>query len=256
MSSQFDALAEAYESTATDLPFRRHVEMYTILEVLGRLNGLAAIDFGCGSGLYARLLRSLGAANVVGVDTSEGMINYATRREEQEQLGVSYLLRDATQLTNDPDSDIDGTFDLATAIYVLPYAATEEALVGFCRNARRALRPAGGRFVAACLNPDFSTEPSWYQRYGFNMSMQEEKSEGAPVQLKSKIQGQDLILNAYHWSRAVHERSLRSVGFETINWIKPRVSDEGRRLHGDAYWQNYLSCPQALILDARTGPTI
>lgn len=239
---------EFYESS-TNFPFRKYIEMHTVLDVIGPLNGLAAVDFGCGSGLYTRILHGLGAYKVVGIDNSEGMISYATQRERKEQLGISYMLRDFSQPINE---NINDAFDLALAVYVLPYAATKEALVGKCTNIRRTLRPLNGRFVAVCLNPDFSTEPGWYQHYGFDMSVQEDRAEGAFVQLKSQSDGLEIVLDAYRWSRTTHEYALHSAGFEEVRWIIPRLSDEGLRLHGNAYWRNYLSCPQALILDART----
>ncbi|UQA92326.1 hypothetical protein [Streptomyces halobius] len=61
-------------------------------------------------------------------------------------------------------------------------------------------------------------------------------------------------VDARRWSARVHERALRTAGFTTVDWIRPEVSEAGRRWFGDDHWTNYLSCPHALIIDAIAGP--
>jgi 2-polyprenyl-3-methyl-5-hydroxy-6-metoxy-1,4-benzoquinol methylase len=64
--SQFDELAMLYEDMAL-LPWRRDLEIPTVLGLLGDLSGHSVLDLGCGSGLYCRELAQHGARRVVGL---------------------------------------------------------------------------------------------------------------------------------------------------------------------------------------------
>ena len=47
--------------------------------LLGDLSGKTVLDFGCGAGRTAKLLLSMGAEKVVGVDHNQSMINQANK---------------------------------------------------------------------------------------------------------------------------------------------------------------------------------
>ncbi|MFB7049578.1 class I SAM-dependent methyltransferase [Streptomyces microflavus] len=254
MESQFDTVVSAYEHSMEEMPFREHVEAWSFLNAVGDITGRDVLDLGCGSGLYARRLRREGAARVVGMDESTAMVEHARRREEREGLGVEYLAADAADPAAGDPPNVAGSFDVVTAVYVLPYASSQEALQGFCATARRALRATGGRFVAAVLNPEFSTDPQWYRGYGMFLSSQQSPAEGTPGHLRAWVGPEVLDLDFFRWSTAAHEEAFRAAGFDRISWIRPTVSEEGRARYGDAFWANYLDCPHALIIDAHAGP--
>lgn len=252
MDSAFDDLAPAYERTAQHMPFREHVEAHSLLAVIGDITGRAVLDLGCGSGLYTRRTKQLGAARAVGIDSSRGMLDHARRLEQQAPLGVTYLHRDAAH--QGPDPMTDHAFDLVIAIHLTPYATTHDELTGICRTARRALRTNGGRFVAACLNPDFNTTPGWYHPYGFDLTCTS-TAEGAPVTLHGHLPGQEFRLTGYHWSTHAHETALAAAGFDHTTWHRPTVSPQGARLHGAPYWKPYLDFPHTLITESTVQPT-
>ncbi|MEE1789645.1 class I SAM-dependent methyltransferase [Streptomyces sp. BE308] len=254
MDSQFDTAVAAYESSMEVMPFREHVEAYSFLNAVGDICGRDVLDLGCGSGLYARQLRRAGAARAVGMDESAPMVEHAQRREEHEGLGVEYVAANAADPTAGDLPGITGSFDVVTAVYVLPYASSPETLEGFCATARRALRATGGRFVAAVLNPEFSTDPEWYRGYGMLLTSQQSPAEGTPGHLRAWVGPEVLDLDFFRWSAAAHERALEAAGFDRVSWIRPTVSEEGRARYGEAFWANYLDCPHALIIDAQAGP--
>lgn len=136
-------------------------------------------------------------------------------------LGVTYLHRDVAH--QGPDPMTDHAFDLVIAIHLTPYATTHDELTGICRTARRALRTNGGRFVAACLNPDFNTTPGWYHPYGFDLTCTS-TAEGAPVTLHGHLPGQEFRLTGYYWSTHAHETALAAAGFDHTTWHRPTVS--------------------------------
>ncbi|MCS0636459.1 class I SAM-dependent methyltransferase [Streptomyces sp. LP05-1] len=250
MESQFDAAVAAYEASMAEMPFREHIEAHSFLRTVGEVGGLSVLDLGCGSGTYVRRLRSLGAARVAGVDESGEMIAHARRREEREGLGVSYAVGNAAGEL----PELDGQFDVVTAVYVLPYAPTRDALAGMCATARRALRPEGGRFVAATLNPDFAEDPGWYRPYGMRLTAPTPRGEGGTGHLTAWIGREVLDVDFFIWSVAAHEQALRRAGFTHVSWTRPEVSEEGTGLHGAEFWRAYLACPHALVLDAVAGP--
>ena len=77
--AEYDSIAREYRESK-GLAFREHVERYTLFELLGDVRGKTVLDLACGDGFYTRLLRQAGAAEVTGVDVSEGMIELAEDR--------------------------------------------------------------------------------------------------------------------------------------------------------------------------------
>jgi len=74
--------ADAYVQWAPVYPPHAHnrlmeLEQEAVLALLPDVRGLVALDLGCGSGRYARLLAELGAARVIGVDQSAAMLGRA-----------------------------------------------------------------------------------------------------------------------------------------------------------------------------------
>ncbi|MFT7836592.1 methyltransferase domain-containing protein [Saccharothrix sp. BKS2] len=241
MSSQFDPLARAYEESF-DLPWRRHLEAHTVLELLGDLPGRSVLDIGCGTGHYCRSIKRAGAARVVGYDISEGMLTHARAREETEGLGVEY--------TSAPPPR--GAFDLALGVYVLPYAEDYPSLVRLCSIAADALRD-GGRFVTLPLNPDYSHDADYYGRYGIRVYDDEVRADGSKITLQLAFGPHDQVITARHWTGATLERALTEAGFTDIEWPGYGVSPEGVREHGEEFWSAYLSLPHASVITCRKG---
>jgi len=248
--TDFDDLAEAYERMATALPLREHVEAYTLFALLGDLTGRAVLDLGCGSGLHTRRMRELGASPVAGVDSSDAMLGFARRRAAAEGLDITYLAREATDPPAAGDPGLDGRFDLVYSVYVLCYAPTRQALSGFCRTARGGLRPQGGRFVFATLNPDIAVEPGYYTRYGVDFTAGPATRDGEEAPAVMKVPGfAEFPLLPYRWSLRTYEEVLHEAGFTAVRWTHPRVSAEGVAAFGEDHWADYLKIPHAVYAE-------
>lgn len=104
------------------------------------------LDVACGEGHYTRILRKAGAAEVVGIDISDRMIELAREQEARQLLGIEYRVEDARIVAGQPD------FDLVVSAWLLAYARTRAELVQMCRGLASRLRP-GGRFVTVTTNP-------------------------------------------------------------------------------------------------------
>ena len=240
-ASQFDQLGEVYD-TFSDSPFRRHLEIPTVLAALGDVAGRTVLDLGCGSGVYTRQLRRLGAARAVGVDPMAGMIEHARSIEAAVPVGAEYV---AGQVP----SELDGTFDAVLAVYVLPYTADRDLLAEFCRTAARALRP-GGRLVTLPANPGLRRDRDYYERYGFRTYGDSAGTDPDPITLDLCYADLDETISAWVWSAAALEDALTAAGFTGVGWSGPAVTRRGVEALGEEFWQPYLECPHALTVQA------
>jgi ubiquinone/menaquinone biosynthesis C-methylase UbiE len=233
MAEYYDNIARQYKKSKT-LPFRLHIEWYSYKKLLGNVAGKSVLDLACGEGFYTRLIKNLGAANVVGVDISEKMIELARKREDKDQLGIQYKVCDVMNLGK------IGNFDLVVASYLLNYAQTRDQLLKMCYTIFVNLKP-GGRFVSINNNPEQPPESfDTCKKYGFTKSIVGPLIEGAVITYNFFRLGQEFNIENYYLSRQVHEWAFRQVGFKDIRWIKINVSSEGIQEFGQSYWQDFI----------------
>ena len=241
MDTDYDRIAEKYKQDKLK-PWRTHLERYTLLRLVGDVAGKAVIDLACGEGYYTRALRQQGAARVVGVDLSRGMIGLAEAEEARRPLGVEYCVGDVRAL------DVTEEFDLAFAAYLLNYAHTAEELTQMCRAVARALRP-GGRFVTANNNPtDPSADIAARQAY-FSRRVEGKWVEGAPIVIEFFLPEGSFEVRNYHLSVATMEAAFRAAGLREVRWHAPEVSPEGLREFGRGYWADFLAHPLVAFIE-------
>ncbi|WP_224371243.1 class I SAM-dependent methyltransferase [Hyalangium versicolor] len=241
MSAQHDQIG-AKVADWDVLPVRsKYIEGYTFFNALGSVNEKNVLDVACGDGLYTRQLKARGATSVTGVDISEEMIRNARQQEADQPLGIEYHVSDVA------DMPLLGSFDVVTAIYLLPYAHSPEHMLRMCRNIHAHLKP-GGSFVTYAFNPDFSAKGPNSTRYGITMvDFPESPRDGHEISavLHTEV---PLTIQFFLWSRATHEQVLRDAGFQSITWTRPECSPTGLAKYGQAFWQDYLDNPHAMAL--------
>jgi ubiquinone/menaquinone biosynthesis C-methylase UbiE len=135
--------AKAYDqhvSDPTDSIFHSYYEKPAIRAALPDLKGLSVISIGCGSGVDARWLADNGAAKVVGVDISSGLIDIA----KQKHPALEFQVMDMEKL-DFPDE----SFDLAYSSLAIHYVDDWTTAL---QEARRVLKP-GGLYVFSCGHP-------------------------------------------------------------------------------------------------------
>ena len=180
----------------------------------------------------------------MGLDLSSKMIELARGDEEESQLGVEYLVEDATAFM--PEEQ----FDIVTAAYLLNYAGTEEKLFAMCKMVARCLKP-GGRFVTVNNNP--SQAPDRFEatrKYGFTKSAQEELRPGTAItytifQDGGVQDGGSFQFDNYYLSRAAHERALEASGLREIEWVEPKLSPECDS--EPEYWNDFFVEPSDVL---------
>jgi len=233
MHTDYDQIAEEYKQSKLQ-PWRTHIERYTLLRLAGVLTGKSAIDLACGEGYYTRLLRQRGAARVVGVDLSRGMIELAQAQEKRAPLGVEYRVVDVKDL------EVNEPFDLAVAAYLLNYASTAEELTRMCQAIARALKP-GGRFVTVNNNPMDPPENFGIGRaYGFAKHLVGDLKEGAPIVWEFFLPDGAFEITNYQLSVATTEAAFRAAGLRDVRWHAAEVSPEGEAEFGREHWAAFL----------------
>jgi SAM-dependent methyltransferase len=232
MTTNYDTIARQYQRAKLQ-PWRTHVESFTLLELVGDLEGQRVLDVACGEGFYTRLLRARGAAQVIGIDLSPKMIELARAEEAARPLGIEYRVGDGR------DFALEDRRDLVVAAYLLNYARDVGELGAMCDGIARCLKPEG-RFVTVNGNPalDFSTAPS-YRPYGFETSVTGPFEEGAPIRWEFYLEEGPFSIENFHLNVARHEEALRAAGFRHVRWHSPHVSPEGESEFGVEYWRTF-----------------
>ena len=195
--SDYQGHATGYQ-TAKRQPWRTYLEQPSALALLGDLSGSSVLDLGCGEGHYTRLLRQLGADQVLGVDLSSDMVELARAQEKSHPLGIDYRVCDAAELK------LQTTFDLVFAGYLFNHARNREELRAQFSTVSDLLRP-GGRLVALNNTPD--DPPSNFEAgrpYGYSKSIDGPLVEGAGIHYRFELEDSgEFTLTDYYISRAV-----------------------------------------------------
>nr|MBI3612489.1 class I SAM-dependent methyltransferase [Nitrospirota bacterium] len=243
MSELYDAIGEKYAGWK-ETPIPTYTEVPTVKRLLsGQIEGKSVLDLACGTGYYSRLFKQWGAAKVVGVDVSETMVAAAREAEAKAPLGIEYRVADAANLP------VLGSFDLATATYLLHYAETPEAMRRMCRNISANLKP-DGLLMALLPEPDYVMGRGDTERYGFTYRLVTSGPDWMLVHADVHT-NPPFSIEYRHWARNVFEEALRSAGFADLRWHPFKVSPEGLAKFGPGYWRDLIENPMSTILTAR-----
>jgi SAM-dependent methyltransferase len=120
--------------------------------MLPELHDRRIVDLGCGFGWFCRWARQQGAANILGLDVSEKMLE--TARERTNDIGITYARTDLERLRLPSSS-----FDLAYSALALHYV---ENLSGVFASVQQALVPRA-LFIFSVEHPIFTapSNPDW-----------------------------------------------------------------------------------------------
>lgn len=243
-AAQFEELADLYEDMS-DWPFRRYIETPSVLAHVGDPAGADVLDFGCGAGIYARMFKRAGARRVVGYDLAEGMLASARRRAAAEGADIDFVSALGPEHA--------GRFDLALAVYVLPYAQALPDLQRMCAQMLAPLRP-GGRLITLPIHPDYEPAPAYYEPFGFRMTpddAREPHRDGARLRLDLFYQQRyDASVHAWYWSRETIESALRRAGAASVRWHQPRLNPSP---DAPPELESYARRPHAAIVECRRG---
>lgn len=248
----YDEIAQGYREIVRDVKMPLHIaELYTFAQLIGDVRGQTVLDLGCGEGFYSRRVRELGAARVLGVDISPGMVALAQAAEDAAGPAtggtIEYRVADvrtAGQI---------GEFDLVTSFFMLNHALDREALLAMCRGIAANLKP-GGRFFA--FNNNLDMPPAAYpliEKYGRSQRAPEPLVEGAPITITIRRGDEDCTFVDCYLSRATYAWALADAGLQNVTWRYPQVPPAELAGEGQAYWQDFLDYPTFVVIEA-TAP--
>ncbi len=242
MTTNYDKIAKEYKSAKQQL-WRQHIERFTLFKLLGDLKGKTVLDLACGEGFYSRLIKRCGAARVVGVDISQGMIDLAQHEEDSNPLGIDYLVQDIKQL------ELHETFDVVVAAYLLNYAQTYNQLLKICSVIARHLKD-GCRLLLVNNNPQHLVDGFMSTRkYGFIKRAHGPLIDGTPVDYIFFLGDDSFVITNYHLSIETHESAFQAAGFRRVTWHNPKLSPE---IFNDAdhhYWSGFLEQPPIIFVE-------
>ena len=245
--SDYQGHAGGYQ-TAKRQPWRTYLEQPSALALLGDLSGQSVIDLGCGEGHYSRLLKQLGAAQVLGVDLSSDMIELARQQERSHPLGIDYRVCDAGALT------LQTKADLVFAGYLFNHARDRDELRAQFSTVSGLLRP-GGRLVALNNNPD--DPPSNFEAgrpYGYSKSINGPLVEGAAIHYRFALEdGGVFELTDYYISREVMQTLMEDCGLQQVRWPQHVLAAEGIEAMGADYWSAIMTTPPFCLIEATRG---
>eukprot|EP00092_Neocalanus_flemingeri_P041549 GFUD01045249.1.p1 GENE.GFUD01045249.1~~GFUD01045249.1.p1 ORF type:complete len:247 (+),score=49.76 GFUD01045249.1:61-801(+) len=227
-------LAEGYNDTISSIEGNTnfdYVEAPNASRMLGDIAGLRVLDLACGTGRYTRWLKtSKQAAEVVGVDMSQDMIEKALEAEKRKPLNIQYQVADASKLL---EEDL-GTFDVCFAGYLLHYARDREMLSGFLESIYNLLRD-GGSFVTLNQNPDDDQSHPEMIQYGFTTRLERfPPHEGDAVHIKMYTEGKFLCeFDNYYFTRGTYSECFHDSGFKNFLCEPLTTVDE------DAKWNRW-----------------
>jgi len=93
-----------------------------------QLNGIKILDVGCGGGILAEALGSLGA-NVTGIDASENTIGVARSHSKKVGSGVKFLQNTIEEFRS---SNPDERFDVITCLEMLEHVPSPGNIIKIC----------------------------------------------------------------------------------------------------------------------------
>lgn len=244
----YDEIAQGYREIVRDVRMPLHIaELYTFAQLIGDVRGKTVLDLGCGEGFYSRRLHGLGAASVMGVDISPGMVALAQQTEEAggpDSGGmIEYRVADVRTAGR------MGEFDLITSFFMLNHALDRDDLLAMCRGIAANLKP-GGRFFA--FNNNLDMPPAAYpliEKYGRRQQAAEPLVEGAPITITIRRGDEDCTFVDCYLSRATYAWALAAAGLQQLTWRRPQVPPAELAGEGQAYWQDFLDFPTFVAIE-------
>lgn len=239
--TEYDAIAREYRESKR-LPFREHVERYTLFKLLGSVHGKTVLDLACGDGFYTRLIRQAGARQITGVDVSAGMIELAEEQERRHPLGCRYVCADAAAF--EPGEPVD----LVVAVYLLNYARTPADLLHFCGVCHDALRP-GGRFVGINNNVrNVAVQAASLRKYGLERTWERPLAEGDVIRYTMfNADGGQFGFDNFYLKPETHAAAFERAGFRGFGWIDVALHPEA----DNGFWGAFMANPPIVAFEAR-----
>ncbi|MFA5856998.1 MAG: class I SAM-dependent methyltransferase [Candidatus Pacearchaeota archaeon] len=234
--NKYDLIAEFYHNFRTkENPkgwmYNEHLEMPATLKLIGNVRAKKVLDFGCGSGIYTKILKNKGA-KIKGFDISESMLKIA----RDNLPDIEFKQGSGNKIP------YNEKFDLVIASLVMDYF--DDWSKPF-KEVSRVLN-SNGEFIFSIGNPISETSIK------YEVDGKRVKYEGIPVRIfgdyfsERKIYGiwknilhknkvRDIKMPTYHKTYETVIKTILSNGFEIVDYIDCYPTKESQHLFPEEY---------------------
>ena len=214
----YDEIAGWYDEAVRSGPLAPFHEwsIPIVLDLAGEVRGRRVCDLACGQGIVSRRLAD-GGAEVIGVDVSAGMLDFARGYEEDDPRGVTYLRGDAQRLDGVADETFDGVVCNMALMDIPDLSAT-------LRTVSRILRP-GGWFVFSVVHPVLQTpgSPRWVVEGGEIVGVELRGYFAEGFWRRDNEEGVRGRVGAYHRTLSTYVNGLSCAGLRIERLLEPRA---------------------------------
>ncbi|MBO9135036.1 methyltransferase domain-containing protein [Rhizobium sp. B230/85] len=214
------------------------------LDMLPPVANLKGLDLGCGEGTNTRAVARLGA-HLTGLDIAPTFIRHAREAEQQDPIGIDYVLGDG--LTIDfPDA----SFDFVVAFMSMMDMADQRAVFS---EVQRVLKP-GGFFQFSILHPCF-VPPT-------RKNIRNEAGEPIAVQVADYFEEPDGQIERWTFSAIPAEQRVTEKPFEVprfhrtlTTWVS-MIVEAGLQIEafGEPRATKQVAKSQPSVADTRIAP--
>lgn len=218
-------------------PDKHFSTLPTVLQLVGKCEGMTVLDLGCGSGFYTNEIAQLGAIQVVGIDNSQAQLDKA---QHDRHPATEYVLGDIF-------TDSLPRANIIVAPYVINYAKSVDQLQNLFQKFFDSLEN-NGRIVLVVDLPSCTD----LKRFGAVKTALGPKEDGTRIRIDLYDDMNDHIcaLYATYFLEETLVSLLEEVGFTAITWHTPIISNQGIEEYGAEFWENYTDDPQLGYLTA------
>ncbi|AOM40840.1 class I SAM-dependent DNA methyltransferase [Xenorhabdus hominickii] len=226
----YNPIADLYESFS-DSAAQINVEVRTILNLSGDIQGKSVLDLACGYGLFSREFKKHGASKIIGVDISDKMIEIAKRKSQEYDDGIEFHIRDVCKMES------FGKFDLIVAAWLFCHAESIEELEMMFRAIADNLTPSG-KLIAYTLEPDYRLEKGNCENYLLNILSEEPIQDGTLLKAEF-LTTPPTPFTMHRWSREQYKEAMNKSGLKQIEWHKPMLLQSDIDSYPPGFWDNF-----------------
>jgi ubiquinone/menaquinone biosynthesis C-methylase UbiE len=218
---QYDLYAKEYDEKRRKPEWafwNNHLDNPAVAKLLGKkLKGKQILDLACGTGIFSRKMKALGA-RVVGLDTSQSMIKIASSRSPK----TGFAVGDARRLPFDTNS-----FDIVASNLLIHYLKDLKSLFA---EINRVLIP-DGEFVFSFHHPIAEVAD-------YRIVEGKATAELHPYYHNDSYQwrmGKEMVLISYHHTFTDIFSALKTNGFMVADLCEPRPRKGSKQINPKAY---------------------
>lgn len=231
----YNRFAPTYNAAVETKPHNAYYDRPAVLGLLPDLTGKRVFDAGSGTGIYAREMLARGAAYILGVDVSEGMLALNWERNADHIAAGRLELREA-DLAQPVEFVESGAFDVVVAPLVLDYIRDWRVTM---REFHRALRP-GGVLVFSCGHP-FSDYLYFKTGHYFETEYVEATWKGF---------GEPIVMKGYRRSLSEAIAPVLEAGFMLDKLVEPLPTEQYKQADPEGY-EKLMRFPNFMCIRAR-----